>query len=108
MPEPALKPHKTELVSLIEVLAPLVWEDRQAEASRDVDKPRGERTPWYFLNVNHPIIKRLYLRYLRRSLNGSQLPSPPGDLDRVRFELALLHPAVLRELAEGYRAAGRL
>lgn len=47
MPEPALKPHKTELVSLIEVLAPLVWEDRQAEASRDVDKPRGERTPWY-------------------------------------------------------------
>lgn len=99
--------RQTQL-ELIEQLAPLVWQERQDEAARAAATHSREATPWYFLNVNHPVIKRLYLRFLRRSFDGTPLPAPPGDLDRVRFELSLLHPAVLRQLAEDYRAAGKL
>ena len=34
--------------------------------------------------------------------------SPPGDLGRTRFELSMLHPTVLRSLAEHYKRNGRL
>ncbi len=95
-------------LELIEQLAPLVWDERQQEAARAAAANSREPTPWYFLNVNHPVIKRLYLRFIQRSFDGTPLVAPPGDLDRVRFELSLLHPAVLRQLAEDYRSAGKL
>lgn len=88
---------------LIEKLAPLIWKDRQREAEHYADMHSRKRPPWYFINVNHPTIKRLYLRYLQKSLNGSPLEAPIGDLDRVKFELSLLHPAVLRQLEEEYK-----
>lgn len=88
--------------ALIEQLAPLVWRDRQREAERYAALHKTTRPPYYFLNVNHPTIKRLYLRYLHHSLDGGALTPPISDLDRVRFELSLLHPAVLRMLAEKY------
>lgn len=97
---------KSPWVDLIEALAPLVWEERCQEAQQTAS--RHQTTPWYFLNINHPVIKQLYMQYLKHSLNGTRLTSPPGDLDRVRFELSLLHPAVLRRLAERYRKAGKL
>ena len=88
--------------ALIEQLAPLVWRDRQREAEHYAALHKTTRPPYYFLNVNHPTIKRLYLRYLHHSLDGDALTPPISDLDRVRFELSLLHPAVLRMLAEDY------
>lgn len=88
---------------LIERLAPLIWQERQQEAEYYASIHSRQRPPWYFLNVNHPTIKRLYLRYLQKSLNGTPLAAPIGDLDRVKFELSLLHPAVLRMLAEEYQ-----
>ena len=88
--------------ALIEQLAPLVWRDRQRDAEHYAALHKTTRPPYYFLNVNHPTIKRLYLRYLHHSLDGGALTPPISDLDRVRFELSLLHPAVLRMLAEEY------
>lgn len=90
---------------LIDRLAPLIWQERQREAEHYAALHRQTRPPWYFLNVNHPTIKRLYLRYLQKSLDGSALVAPVSDLDRVKFELSLLHPAVLRMLAEEYPEA---
>lgn len=90
---------------LIDRLAPLIWQERQREAEYYASIHSRQRPPWYFLNVNHPTIKRLYLRYLQKSLDGTPLAAPIGDLDRVKFELSLLHPAVLRMLAEEYPEA---
>lgn len=90
---------------LIERLAPLIWQERQREAEYYAARHSRERPPWYFLNVNHPTIKRLYLRYIQRAFDGKPLVAPLGDLDRVKFELAMLHPAVLRELDAEYRSA---
>lgn len=87
---------------LIEHLAPLIWQDCQREAEHYAALHKQTRPPYYFFNVNHPTIKRLYLRYLQHSLDGGALTAPISDLDRVKFELALLHPAVLRMLAEEY------
>lgn len=90
---------------LIDRLAPLIWQERQREAEHYASIHSRQRPPWYFLNVNHPTIKRLYLRYLQKSLDGSALTAHISDLDRVKFELSLLHPAVLRMLAEEYPEA---
>lgn len=92
-------------LELIKRLAPLIWQERQQEAEYYASIHSRQRPPWYFFNVNHPTIKRLYLRYLQKSLNGTPLAAPIGDLDRVKFELSLLHPAVLRMLAEEYQDA---
>ena len=102
MPEAKRAPTRQEL---IDRLAPLIWQERQQEAEYYASIHSRQRPPWYFLNVNHPTIKRLYLRYLQKSLDGTALSRPPGDLDRVKFELSLLHPAVLRMLAEEYLEA---
>ena len=101
MPKPATT-APADRRALIEQLAPLVWRDRQREAEHYAALHKTTRPPYYFLNVNHPTIKRLYLRYLQRAFDGKPLVAPLGDLDRVKFELAMLHPAVLRELAEEY------
>ena len=90
---------------LIDRLAPLIWQERQRETEYYASIHSRQRPPWYFLNVNHPTIKRLYLRYIQRAFDGKPLVAPLGDLDRVKFELAMLHPAVLRELDAEYRSA---
>lgn len=90
---------------LIERLAPLIWQERQREAEHYAALHKQTRPPYYFFNVNHPTIKRLYLRYIQRAFDGKPLVAPLGDLDRVKFELAMLHPAVLRELDAEYQSA---
>lgn len=97
----------TPIRELIEQLAPLIWQERQREAERCAAPHKRESPPYYFLNIAHPTIKRLYLRYLKHSLDGSTLVAPIGDLDRVKFELSLLHPAVLRMLADEYGQEAR-
>lgn len=46
---------------IIEELAPIVWEERNAE--RELQKKTGyrpaEAVPWYFLNINHPAIRHM-------------------------------------------------
>ena len=83
---------------LIERLAPLIWQERQREAEYYADRHSRERPPWYFLNVNHPTIKRLYLRYIQRAFDGKPLVAPLGDLDRVKFELASMAAFILPEI----------
>ena len=102
MPDTKSAPTRREL---IDRLAPLIWQERQREAEHYAALHKQTRPPWYFLNVNHPTIKRLYLRYLQKSLDGTPLAAPIGDLERVKFELSLLHSAVLRMLAEEYPEA---
>lgn len=94
-----------ERQAIIDRLAPLILEERRREAEYYAARHSRQRPPWYFLNVNHPTIKRLYLRYIQHSIDGKAHVAPLGDLDRIKFELAILHPAVLRELDAEYSPA---
>ena len=85
--------------ALIDRLAVLVLEDRRAEAEK-----HPQHTPYYFMNIQHPVLRNFYLDYLSKAGETA----PPGDLSRTRFELAMLHPAALRSLAEYYKAQGRM
>ena len=51
------------------------------------------------MNIAHPVMVWLYNQYLAKLGEVS----PPGDACRTRFELSLLHPAVLKKLAEHYK-----
>ena len=51
------------------------------------------------MNIAHPVMCWLYNQYLAKLGEVS----PPGDACRTRFELSLLHPAVLKKLAEHYK-----
>lgn len=86
-------------VALIDALAALVLEDRRREAERDPKK-----TPYYFINISHPVIRVFYLQWLAKHNEAA----PPGDLSRTRFELSMLHPTALRDLARYYQEQGRL
>ena len=86
---------------LIDQLAVLVVEDRREAAAKERD-PR--KTPYYLLNISHPVLRQFYLDYMSKTGETS----PPGDLGRTRFELSMLHPTVLRSLAEHYKRSGRL
>ena len=82
-----------ERAALIDRLAPLIIEERRKAADKD------KRTPWYMVNIAHPVMGWLYNQYLAKLGEVS----PPGDACRTRFVLALLHPAVLKKLAEHYK-----
>lgn len=86
---------------LIDRLAALVVEDRREAAAKERD-PR--KTPYYMMNISHPVLRKFYLDYISKSGETA----PPGDMGRIRFELSMLHPAVLRSLAEHYKRNGRL
>ena len=85
---------------LIDQLAALVVEDRRAESAGD---PRPHKVPYYMMNISHPVLRQFYLDYMSKTGETA----PPGDLGRTRFELSMLHPAVLRSLAEHYKKQGR-
>lgn len=89
-----------ERAQLIDQLAALVVEDRRAEAAKERD-PR--KVPYYMMNISHPVLRKFYLDYMSKTGEVA----PPGDLGRTRFELSMLHPAVLRSLAEHYKKQGR-
>lgn len=81
-----------ERAALIDRLAPRIIEERRKMADK------GKRTPWYMVNIAHPVMGWLYNQYLAKLGEVS----PPGDACRTRFELSLLHPAALKKLAEHY------
>ena len=85
--------------ALIDALAALVLEDRRREAEHNPKKP-----PYYFINIRHPVIRAFYLQWMAKHNEAA----PPGDLSRTRFELSMLHPAALRDLASYYQEQGRL
>ncbi len=78
-----------ERAALIDRLAPLIIEERRKAA---------EQNP-YMMNIAHPVMGWLYNQYLAKLGEVS----PPGDACHTRFELSLLHPAVLKKLAEHYK-----
>lgn len=80
-----------ERAALIDRLAPLIIEERRKAAEQNPMRP-----PWYMTNIAHPVMGWLYNQYLAKLGEVS----PPGDACRTRFELSLLHPAVLKQLAE--------
>lgn len=90
-----------ELKRLVDELAPVVWAERCYEAT--VKKPLQE-VPWYFININHPAVRAIYDRYRRKA----GILGPPSDIERVKFELYVLHPAVLRDLRRHYIETGAL
>lgn len=83
-----------ERAALIDRLAPLIIEERRKAADQNPKRP-----PWYMMNIAHPVMVWLYNQYLAKLGEVS----PPGDACRTRFELSLLHPAVLKKLAEHYK-----
>ena len=86
---------------LIDQLAALVVEARREAAAKERDQ---RKTPYYLLNISHPVLRKFYLDYMSKTGETA----PPGDLGRTRFELSMLHPAVLHSLAEHYKRSGRL
>jgi len=86
---------------LVDELAPVVWAERCQEAA--ATKP-PQAVPWYFININHPTVRTIYDRYRRKV----GILGPPTDLERVKFELYVLPPAVLRDLRRHYIEIGAL
>lgn len=84
---------EAERAALIARLAPVIVEERRKTAEQNPKRP-----PWYMVNIAHPVMGWLYNQYLAKLCETS----PPGDACRTRFELSLLHPAVLKKLAEHY------
>lgn len=84
-----------ERAALIDRLAPLIIEERRKAAEQNPKRP-----PWYMMNIAHPVMGWLYNQYLAKLGEVS----PPGDACRTRFELSILHPAVLKKLAEHYKS----
>lgn len=76
-----------ERAALIDRLAPLIIEERRKAAEQNPKRP-----PWYMMNIAHPVMVWLYNQYLAKLGEVS----PPGDACRTRFELSILHPAVLK------------
>lgn len=85
---------------LIDQLSPLVVEDRREAAEKERNP---HKIPYYMLNISHPVLRQFYLDYISKAGEST----PPGDLGRAKFELSMLHPAVLRSLAEHYKQQGR-
>ena len=93
-----------ERAALIDRLAPLIIEERRKAAEQNPKRRKAaeqnpKRPPWYMMNIAHPVMGWLYNQYLAKLGEVS----PPGDACRTRFELSLLHPAVLKKLAEHYK-----
>lgn len=84
---------------MITAVAREVLADRRKQAEHD---PR--HTPYYLMNISHPVLRQYYLDWLAKTGESA----PPGDEARTRFEVAMLHPAVLRRMAEEYRKQGRI
>ena len=70
---------------LVDELAPVVWAERCHEAAATMPP---QTVPWYFININHPTVRTIYDRYRRKA----SILGPPTDLERVKFELYVLHP----------------
>lgn len=58
--------------------------------------PTSARRPWYMVNITHPVVEKLLLRYCVK--NGISQNFPLSDMERITFELQLMRPGVLREL----------
>lgn len=84
---------------MITAVAREVLADRRKQAEHD---PR--HTPYYLMNISHPVLRRYYLAWLTKMDEST----PPGDEARTRFEVSMLHPAVLKSIAEDYRKQGRI
>lgn len=56
-----------ERAALIDRLAPLITEERRKAADKD------KRTPWYMVNIAHPVMGWLYNQYLAK-LGGLTAP----------------------------------
>lgn len=65
-------------------------------------KPLYERTsfPYYLLNIQQRAMRGLYVQFLAE--NGVQY-GPPGDKERLCWELNLLSNDALRKIGEFYR-----
>lgn len=83
-----------ERAALIDRLAPLIVEERRKAAEQNTKRPT-----WYMVNIANPVMGWLYNQYLAK-LGEVSLP---GDVCRTRFELSILHPAALKQLAEHYK-----
>lgn len=59
-----------ERAALIDRLAPLITEERRKAADKD------KRTPWYMVNIAHPVMGWLYNQYLAKLGEVS----PPGGV----------------------------
>lgn len=84
---------------MITAVAREVLADRRRHAEHD-----SRHTPYYLMNISHPVLRQYYLDWLAKTGESA----PPGDEARTRFEVAMLHPAVLRRMTEEYRKQGRI
>ena len=71
-------------------LAFLILEERKAEKQKNPKIP----LPYYLTNINHPALNGIYKK--RGGVN------PPGDLERVEWELSLFKPEVIEAIKKKY------
>ena len=58
--------------------------------------PRGRFPAYYLIRLEHPAMLELYRRWC--AARGVRPGMPPGDGDRMAFELSLFRPEVVTEL----------
>lgn len=88
--------RKTDRWTLAE-LARRIWEER----SRIVLIGNEKQVPYYMLNIRQPGIGELYRQWgvERRAINY-----PPGDLERLEWELGLFNQEALDRLQRHFEA----
>lgn len=64
-----------ERTALIDRLAPLIIEERRKAAEQN-----PKRTPWYMVNIAHPVMGWLYNQYLAKlgEVSPPATPAAPG------------------------------
>ena len=60
--------------------------------------PRGHFPAYYLMRLEHPAMLELYRRWCKE--RGILPGMPPGDAQRIQFELSLLRPEVVEQLLE--------
>lgn len=82
-----------------EELARLIYAER-TQVAEQARRKSAPPPPYYMLNINHPLIRKLYDRW--KAAKGIHRGDPPSDQERTEFELALLNAATRREMAAHY------
>ena len=60
--------------------------------------PRGHFPAYYLMRLEHPAVLELYRSWCKE--RGILPGMPPGDAQRIQFELSLLQPEVVEQLLE--------
>lgn len=79
----------------LEELARRIWEERK----QIVQIGRESDLPYYMLNIRQPSVAALYRRW---RIEKREISFPPGDLERLMWELHFFNQRALDELQKHF------